>query len=135
MGNNRPPILSTKDRLSPRSDNWHEKTRQEVKTAEKKIATGIQQIYELAKSKNPRYDTQGIAIVEIASNELNKDIKKQFPNQLGNGVTIHLFREGFTPHPELFYMLQQKIKSLRQAAMELGLVNLIDSYEISVRSE
>ena len=128
-----PPASAEEEVKQIKQENQHEKIRREVKAAEKKIASGVQTLYALAQTKNPQYDAQGVAIVEINPEDISDDIKKQFPNKLENGITIHLFKKDFIRHPELFYMLQQKVRSLCIAAMRSGLISETNANVINIK--
>lgn len=101
----------------------HEDTRQEIKSAEHKVADGIKQLYHLAQEKlreeKINYDAQGIASVHFSKEQLPQEIREKFPNALNKGVTIHLFKAGFVRVPPINHILQIKTRSLCDAARHL----------------
>jgi len=97
----------------------HANTRNEVLSAEAKMARGIKILYLFAKKHNLlKYDAQGIATVELSANQCT-NVAKYFPGGLTKGINIHFHREDFIPYPPIRYMIQQKIKSFCDMARDL----------------
>jgi hypothetical protein len=116
--------------------------RAETRAAEAKVAWGIKHVYAISQ-RYARYDAQGIATVTLEPETFNEEIDTPFgrsrlgdlfPNGLANGVTVHLFEKGYLPHPAAFYMIQQKVRSLCNAA-KLPPVNIEDADLVSQRLE
>lgn len=110
--------------------------RQEVSAAEKKVAEGIKKIHELGiqklnkeskeyQSSVSQYDSQGVAKVELTSDELKEaKLDSYFPEGLDQGISILLFKGPLT-HPPIQYMVQQKIRLLcRTAETDFGIKNI-----------
>jgi hypothetical protein len=100
--------------------------RAEIRAAEAKVAWGIKYLYAMSHPfADKHYDAQGIATVTLEPETSNKQVNTPFgpcrlgdlfPNGLANGVTIQFFDKGYIRHPAAFYMVQQKIRSLCNAA-------------------
>ena len=103
--------------------------RAENAVAEQQVAAGIAKLYQQY-VKNPdikdldakdlEFDAQGIATIIISKEKLANDdklnyLKARFPNGLKNGITIQVFKEGYTQHPPIGYLVQQKVQSLCDA--------------------
>jgi hypothetical protein len=106
----------------------HEKTCQEIKSTEQKVADGIKQLYHLVQEKLNRkeisYDAQGIASFYFSTEILPNEIAQKFPNALNKGITIHLFKTGFVRVPPIRHLLQTRAQSLCQAAAKLHRITL-----------
>lgn len=113
----REAIDAQEQRRRKKSQKKSNDARTEVKTAEKKVADGIAQIFAEYKPKNKgEYDAQGIATVEISYEKLKENgIADQFPNNGERGITVHFYGPNYIPHPPLRYMVEQKVKSLCKA--------------------
>jgi hypothetical protein len=114
----------------------------ETRIAEEKVAWGIKYLYGYGQHL-AEFDGQKIATITAERADLDFEVDSPFgrckladlfPNNLANGVTIHLFNNGAIQHPPAFYMAQQKIRSFCDAAKRPPL-NLPATDEISQQIE
>jgi hypothetical protein len=146
-------IESNKDSKAENNSRLEQNTqspeaRAEIRAAEAKVAWGIKYLYDTSQLYALKhYDGQGIATVTIEPERANDKVKNPFktppelcrlgdlfPNGLVNGVTIQFFSKGYTRHPAAFYMLEQKIRSLCNAA-KLPPTNIADADLIAQKME
>jgi hypothetical protein len=118
--------------------------RTEIRAAEAKVAWGIKYLYAMAHPyADKHYDAQGVATVTLEPETFNNQVNTPFgpyrlgdlfPNGLANGVTIQFFDKGYVRHPAAFYMVQQKIRSLCNAA-QLPPANIDDAILVAQEME
>jgi hypothetical protein len=109
-------------RPSSQPNNAFMQAQRELKAAENKVANGIAGIYTHCLKEKLEFDRQGIATIELSPAKIRElKLSQYFPMGMTSGVAVHIYHEKAISHPPVKYMGLQKIKSLCDAAVAMGM--------------